>query len=192
MNLRVGDFSNDHASGLQPCGRRRAFGDSPRWPRRLALAADKAAQERAAQLQQLLDCRKQTDATQRLACFDQAAGVLDQAEAKGDVVVVDREQARKVRRQAFGFTLPSMSIFTRGEKPEDITSTESTIASARKLNTGKWEIVLADGARWVQVDLTDIPLDPKPGQPVKIKAAMAGSYLMTVNNQRAVKVHREQ
>ena len=157
-----------------------------------AMAAEAPPPARAAQLQQLLDCRKLTDPTQRLACFDQAAGVLDQAEAKGDVVVVDREQARKVRRQAFGFTLPSMSLFSRGEKPEEITSAEGTIASARKLNTGKWEIVLADGARWVQIDLTEIPLDPKPGQKVKIKSAIAGSYLMTVNNQREVRVHREQ
>jgi hypothetical protein len=156
------------------------------------LAAEAPPPARAAQLQQLLDCRKLTDPTQRLACFDTAAGVLDQAEAKGDVVVVDREQARKVRRQAFGFTLPSMSLFSRGEKPEEITSTDGVVASARKLPTGKWEITLEDGARWVQIDLTEIPLDPKPGQKVKIKAASMGSYLMTVNNQRAVKVHREQ
>ena len=157
-----------------------------------ALAAEAAPPARAAQLQQLLDCRKLTDPTQRLACFDQAAGVLDQAEAKGDVVVVDRETARKVRRQAFGFTLPSISLFTRGEKPEEITSADGVIASARKLLTGKWEVTLEDGARWVQVDLTEIPLDPKPGQKVKIKAAAMGSYLMSVNNQREVKVHREQ
>jgi hypothetical protein len=158
----------------------------------LGQAAEAPPPPRAAQLQQLLDCRKLTDSTQRLACFDQAAGALDQAEAKGDVVVVDREQARKVRRQAFGFTLPSMSIFSRGEKPEDITSAEGVIASARKLNTGKWEVVLEDGARWVQVDLAEIPLDPKPGQKVKIKSATVGSYLMTINNQRDVRVRREQ
>jgi hypothetical protein len=156
------------------------------------LAAEASPPARAAQLQQLLDCRKLTDATQRLACFDQAAGVLDQAEAKGDVVVVDREQARKVRRQAFGFTMPSMSLFSRGEKPEEITSADGVIASARKLNTGKWEVTLADGARWVQIDSTEIPLDPKPGQKVKIKTAAMGSYLMSVNNQRDVKMHREQ
>jgi hypothetical protein len=158
----------------------------------VARAAEAPAPARAVQLQQLLDCRKLTDPTQRLACFDQAAGVLDLAEAKGDVVVVDREQARKVRRQAFGFTMPSISLFTRGEKPEEITSAAGVIASARRLNTGKWEITLEDGARWVQVDLTEIPLTPKAGQKVKIKAATMGSFVMSVNNQREVKVHREQ
>ena len=55
---------------------------------------------RAAELQKLIDCRKIADNTQRLACFDAAAASFDQAEAKGDIVVVDREQARKVRRRS--------------------------------------------------------------------------------------------
>ena len=158
----------------------------------LLAAPARSAQERAKELQQLIDCRKLADGTQRLACFDQAAAALDQAEAKGDVVVVDREQARKVRRQAFGFTLPSISLFERGEKAEDIASADGKIASARKALSGKWEVKLEDGGTWIQVDLTDIPIDPKPGQTVKIKRASMGSYMMTIGNQRAVKVRREE
>jgi len=148
------------------------------------------APDRAKELQQLMECRKLTDAAQRLACYDQAAAVLDQAEAKGDIVVVNREQARKVRRQAFGFTLPSISLFERGEKAEDIASTVDKIARVRRLPTGRWEIKLESGATWVQIDATEIPIDPKPGQPVKINRASLGSYMMQVGNQRAVKVHR--
>ena len=158
----------------------------------LAAAPAPSDQERAKELQQLIDCKKIADPTQRLACYDQAAGALDQAEAKGDIVVVNREQARKVRRQAFGFTMPSISLFERGEKPEDVSSTEGKIASARKTLGGKWEIKLEDGAAWIQIDLTEIPIDPKPGQTVKIKRASMGSYMMEVGNQRAVKVHREE
>ena len=147
-------------------------------------------QQRAKVLQTLIDCKKIAAPTQRLACYDQAAGVLDQAEAKGDIVVVDREQARKVRRQAFGFTMPSMSLFSRGEKPEEIATTEAKIASARRLPTGHWEVKLEDGATWVQIDSSEIPIDPKAGQAVKIRKASLGSYMMTVGNQREVKVHR--
>ena len=149
-------------------------------------------QERAKELQQLLDCKKIGDPTQRLACYDQAAGVLDQAEAKGDIVVVNREQARKVRRQAFGFSLPSMSLFTRGEKPEEIDAADGVIASAHKTLAGKWVMKLQDGAVWAQIDLTEIPIDPKAGDKVRIKKASLGSYMMTIGNQRAVKVHREE
>lgn len=158
----------------------------------LAAAPVVLDQQRAKELQALTDCRKVTDPTQRLACYDQAAGALDQAEAKGDIVVVDREQARKVRRQAFGFSLPSMSMFSRGEKPEEVSSADGVIASARKAVTGKWVIKLEDGAVWTQIDLTEIPIDPKAGEKVKIRSASMGSYLMSVGNQRAVKVRREQ
>ena len=156
----------------------------------LAAAPAASDQERAKELQQLIDCRKLTDGAQRLACYDQTAAVLDQAEAKGDIVVVNREQARKVRRQAFGFTLPSMSLFARGEKPEEIAAAAGKIASARRLPTGRWEVKLEDGATWVQIDASEIPLDPKSGQAVKISRASLGSYMMTVGNQREVKVHR--
>lgn len=155
-----------------------------------AAPAPATQQARAQQLQELLDCRKLADGPARLACFDKAASALDQAEAKGDIVVVDREQAQKVRKQAFGFTLPSLSLFDRGVKPEDISSTESKIASAHRNKAGKWVIVLEDGATWVQVDLEELPLDPKPGQPVKIRKASLGSYLFSVGNQRAFKAHR--
>ena len=38
---------------------------------------------RAAVVQALADCRKLTEDTARLACYDKAAGDLDQAESKG-------------------------------------------------------------------------------------------------------------
>jgi len=53
---------------------------------------------RAVILQRLLDCRKEADDAARLACYDAQVAAVDQAEAKGDIVVVDREQARTVRR----------------------------------------------------------------------------------------------
>jgi hypothetical protein len=155
------------------------------------LAAPAATpQQRAQELQQLINCRKLTDSAARLDCYDKAAAALDQAESKGDIVVVNREQARKVRRQAFGFTLPSISLFERGEKAEDIASTDGRVSSARRLSTGRWEIKLEDGATWVQIDASEIPIDPKPGQSVKIRKAALGSYMMAVGNQREVKVRR--
>jgi hypothetical protein len=156
----------------------------------IAAPAPPLPQDRAKELQQLIDCRKLADNTTRLACYDQAAASLDQAEAKGDIVVVNREQARKVRRQAFGFSLPSISLFERGEKPEEVAQAEDKIVSVRKLPIGKWEFKLESGATWVQVDLTELPLDPKPGQSVKIHKASMGSYAMTIGNQRSIKVHR--
>src|SRR5687768_1383863 len=61
----------------------------------------------------LADCRRLAEDAPRLACYDAAAARLAAAEQQGDVVVVDREQARAARRQAFGFNMPTLNIFDR-------------------------------------------------------------------------------
>jgi hypothetical protein len=151
-----------------------------------------AAGTRAQVIQRLTDCRKLTDSTSRLACYDEAAAGLEQAEAKGDIVVVDREQARKVRRQAFGFTLPSLAMFEKGEKQEDIESATGAVASARQSGSRRWVIKLEDGAVWTQVDATELFADPKAGDPVRIKKASLGSYMMVIGKNGAIRVHREE
>src|SRR5713101_2264957 len=55
-----------------------------------ALAAEPPT--RAPVVQTVLDCRKLEDGVQRLACYDKAVDTMAQAEAKGDLVTVDREQ----------------------------------------------------------------------------------------------------
>lgn len=157
-----------------------------------ATAAPAKAPSRAAVLQGLLDCRGKTDKAERLACYDAAASAMDQAEAKGDIVVVDREQARAVRKQAFGFTLPSLTLFERGEKPEEIDHVTAAIASARTTADGKWVLRLEDGAVWRQIDGDPLHRDPKAGMKVEIRSASMGSYLLSVDGQRAFRAHRDQ
>jgi hypothetical protein len=157
----------------------------------LAAASPSKAEGRAQALQHLIDCRKLTDNVARLACFDEAAATMDQAEAKGDIVVVDREQARKVRRQAFGFALPSLSLFERGEKPEEINNMEGKIVAARQNNAGKWVIRLEDGATWVQIDTNEVPNAPKAGDTATIRRASMGSYMLSLGRHTAFRAHRE-
>jgi hypothetical protein len=160
----------------------------------LAAAAPSAtaqkAEGRAELVQKLADCRKIADNTARLACYDSTAAAFDQAEAKGDIVVVDREQARKVRRQAFGFSLPSLSLFEKGETQEEIENVAAKIASVRQDATGKWILKLEDGAVWAQVDANELFKTPKPGMPVKIRRASMGSFLVSVDGTRAFRARR--
>jgi hypothetical protein len=124
-----------------------------------------------------VDCRKLTDNAARLACYDQAAAALDQAEAKGDVVVVDREQARKVRKQAFGFTLPSISIFAKGESQEEVDN--STAWSPRPARRRRPLGDQAGGRRGLEPGRRRGAVQvPKPGMKVKIRKAALGSYMM--------------
>jgi hypothetical protein len=159
-----------------------------------ALAAPALAQPRpegrAAIVQKLVDCRKTADDAARLACYDRAAEALDQAEARGDIVVVDREQARKVRRQAFGLSLPSLSLFDRGESDEELNTVTGAVRAARQDATGRWTVTLDSGATWTQVDTSPLRRTPKPGMTVKIRKAALGSFMMNIGDQHAVRAKR--
>ncbi len=155
-----------------------------------ALAA-KPAPTTAPAVQAVVDCRKVEDSAQRLACYDSATDALTKAEATGDLVTLDREQRRAVRRQAFGFTLPTLAMFDVGEKSEQPDRIDETLASAHQDAQGKWTFVMQDGAVWRQIDDEFLSRNPHPGSAIVISRAMIGSYMLSVDKQPGVRAHRD-
>lgn len=147
---------------------------------------------RAGALQALAACRAQTDPMARLACFDAAVARLDEAEQKGDIVVVDRRQAQEVRRQAFGFTLPSMALFERAEGGEKLDRVESVVTEARRGPDGKWVLKLENGAVWRQTDAEGPARTPRAGMKAVVRAASLGSFLVSVDGQAGFRAKREE
>lgn len=157
-----------------------------------ALAKDPKPESRAAAFKAVTDCRTVTDPNARLACYDEAVGKLDQAESSGQLVVLDREAAKEVKRQAFGFSIPSISLFSKGEKEEEVDRLADTLKSARERADHKWVFELQSGGVWRQIDSAQFVNDPKSGDSVEVKRAALGSYMLKVNGkQPAVKVHRD-
>ena len=151
-----------------------------------------ALQGRADVLKALSACRTISDAAARLDCFDKASAALDQAEASGDVVIVDRAQARAARRQAFGFNLSALSVFDRALAKDEVNSLTTTAESAYQNADGKWIIVLEDGARWRQID--DEVLNRRAARrlEIKIRHASLGSFVMNIDGQPYIRVHRDE
>ena len=161
-------------------------------------AAEPAKPRRAADLQAVLDCRAETDRDKRLACYDDAAAKLDEAASTGKVVVVDRAQARQVRREVFGLKLPSLDLFSQvgGDKSgnggaEQIDRIEDTVTRAWRQPNGKWAVELSDGAVWRQIDDEPVDHDPHAGSKAMIRKASLGSYFLKLDGQRAIRVDRE-
>jgi hypothetical protein len=154
-------------------------------------AGPAAAQDarRATVLQTVIDCRAVADTAARLACYDAAVAGLDQAEAKGDVVVMDREQTRQARREAFGFSMPSFAMFERGNT-EAMDRAAFKVVRATEGNDGTWTIETDAGAIWRQTDQERLSRRPKPGTSVEIRSAAMGGYFMNVDGQRAIRVTR--
>ena len=157
------------------------------------VTAQPKARARAVTVQKLLDCRDLSDSTARLACYDTAAAALDVAETKGEIVVVEKEQMKAVRKQAFGFSLPSLSLFDRGDKgeaAEPLDRITATLTGAYRTGSGKWVMELEGGAVWVQTDTEALPRGAKNGSIVEIRQASMGSFFVNVDKQRAIRATR--
>jgi hypothetical protein len=174
-----------------------------RFPALAFLAAAMAAQaapqppaslkdRRAGALEALSACRAVTDPAVRLACYDSAAGRLDEAEKTGEIVVVDRKQAGEVRRQAFGFALPSLALFDKAEGTEKLDRVESVLTAARRGADGKWILQLENGAVWRQTDPEGPARTPRLGMTVTVRSASMGSYLVSVDGQAGFRAKREE
>ncbi|MBO9379415.1 hypothetical protein GG804_21815 [Sphingomonas histidinilytica] len=162
----------------------------------LAVTAPASAEkthERPELFRNLLNCRAITDNAARLACYDQSASALEQAEAKKDLVVVDRKEIRETRKSLFGFTLPKIGLFGGGDKEEGddkdaITELQSSVQAARMIGGGNWSLSLVDGGTWETMSaLNDAP---RSGDKVRIKKASLGSYLGQVGINRGVRFRR--
>ena len=155
-----------------------------------ALAKEKPA---ASPLVTAIDrCRQIPDPTQRLACYDAAAGALVQATNSGAVAVVDENEVKKVRHSLFGFSLPKVPFFsgdtTANEAQDKI---DSTITKVTALSNGYYQLVIADNnAVWVTTDDSISFYPPKPGQKIEIVRGALGNYFLRINGQVGVRGKR--
>jgi hypothetical protein len=157
-----------------------------------AAAAADAPGQQAAAFKAVEACRSIKEDAQRLACFDAAVGQLSTAQAKGDVVIVDKEQVRQARREAFGFNLPSLNLFGKTGAPqeeEEISTVTFQVKSADE-SGGRWTIVMADGSIWRQTEQTVGYMKVKAGSKAEVKKGLLGAYFMNIDNYRAIKIER--
>jgi hypothetical protein len=162
-----------------------------------ALAAPLTAQakdkepDRAPAFQAVLNCRAITDNAARRACYDAAAGKMSEAEKQGEIVVIDRAQASAAHREAFGLHVPSLSFVTRALKPDEVNKVDGVVDSFRADINGRYTFVLQDGQIWRQIS-GDLYHAPKHGSKVSIRHGSLDSFLMNVDGQPSIKVHRDQ
>ena len=129
---------------------------------------------------------------ERLACYDKAAQSVTKAQETGDVIIIDKTSARAARRQAFGLTLPTLSILDRGADKAETETLQAVIATARMDAEGRLVMTLEDGAVWRQIDDQSLGKPPRPGATVEIRKAAMGSYMMKIGSQPAMRVRRSE
>lgn len=148
------------------------------------------ATNRAPVVQSVLACRAVADGAARLACYDKAVADMGDAEAKGDLVTIDREQRRAARRQAFGLSLPSLAFLDRGEKAEEVDNMTAAVTGVSRTPDGKWVITVEGGAVWRQIDENELSNNPHAGSTARIRKGALGSFFMNIDREQAIRVHR--
>jgi len=159
-----------------------------------APALARQAEATAAVVKELLACRQVGSDAERLACYDKAVGALDQAQRSGAVVVVDREQIKEAKKDAFGFNLPSFGkLFDRnGEKTEQVNEIELVVDHATRNAGGKWVITMEGGQVWRQIDTNELYKAPQKGAKAVVKRGAIGSFSMKIDGDLSFKVHRDE
>lgn len=158
----------------------------------VALARDKAKKDASPEIfRALVDCRKLTDATARLACYDKGVTALEQAAIKHDVVIADREMIREAQRAQFGYTMPSLRIFG-GADSEAVRDLDTKVKSVRSLGLSLIRFSVEEGSVWEQTESRTLGKDPKPGTRVIIKAHAFGRYTASFEGQPSITVRRVQ
>ncbi|WP_088310422.1 hypothetical protein [Novosphingobium sp. B 225] len=157
-----------------------------------ALAKDKDKDENLAPppvFQAVIECKDLTDPAQRLACYDRTVGAMASARETKDLVVADRATMREARKGLFGLALPKIKLFGGGDS-EDVVAIDGTIESTYAARDGNFVFVLADGARWKQID--GRPAYAKKGDPIHIEKASLGSFFAKIGRGQNARVIRIQ
>lgn len=163
----------------------------------VAQTGQNSANTAASPLEPIYACAAKTDPTERLACFDSAVATIRAKEAKSEIVTFDKQRVEKVRREAFGFSLPSLPklgfpAFGGGAKAdskdqsvasaavaEDIEEQSFTVVSTRE-SAGRVILTLENGQVWRLTDAGELNAPKRPPFNVKIRTAAMGSFILTV------------
>jgi hypothetical protein len=103
-----------------------------------------------------------------------------------------------VKREAFGFTLPHLSLFGRRDKggpaagddrDAELDHVTLAVVGASRGGDGRWIIRLEGDQVWRQTDSEQMS-PPRPGARAEIRKAMLGSFFMSVDGRRSIRVER--
>ena len=154
-----------------------------------AWAKDKPGNATPQIFRELVDCKRLSEPTARLSCYDKGVSALEQAAIKHDVVIADREMIREARRAQFGYTMPSLRIFG-GTDEDAFKEIQSKVRSVRELGLAMIRFTIEEGSVWDQIESRTLSMDPKAGTKVVIKAHALGRYTATFDGLPSIVVRR--
>ncbi len=141
------------------------------------------AQATSSAIDPVYACAEIKENAARLACYDQSVAALKAKQARKEIVVVDEAEVKRIKKEAFGFNIPSLPKLSlpglnKGEKRESLSA---TVKSVRK-SGGKYYFTLGNGQVWREVGQNQLRRLPKGTLTATIKPKALGSYMLRLNN----------
>lgn len=156
-----------------------------------AAAKDKEPAVCPVQIQELYACRDIADLGGAAGSLDREVGELATADSTCDISFADRAT---VKRPAAGYSasLPNLGALFGSDEEAKRTDhrIDSTIKAVSMDKSGKYRITLEDDALWADRRHGGVR-QPQPGQKIKIKAVVMGSYFASVEGARSFRMRRE-
>ncbi len=149
-------------------------------------------------LTQLYKCKQIVDDAARLTCYDAGVGRVEKAQKTGELVAIDREAAKEIKRESFGFNIPSLpkiSFPSFGDDDDDKSAlTVLQIKRSKKKARGDYIFYTENDQVWEQVDGLGLRRVPRGADnELHVRKAAMGSFLARVNGQGAsIRVRRIQ
>ena len=133
-------------------------------------------------LNALYKCAKIKAPETRLACYDKEVGRIKTAEDKKELVAIDAKAARKIKKEAFGFHIPSLPKLGL-PKIGGNTKTEALTAKVKSVRRSgrKYIITLENGQVWQETG-GRLNYIPKGDLTATIKPKSMGSFVISLNN----------
>lgn len=146
----------------------------------------------------LYACAQITAPSERLACYDSAVGAIKAKEATQEIVTFDAPKVREMRREAFGFNLPSLpklalpKLSRDNSKEEDLE--RQTMQLERLGRSGGFStFVMTNGQVWANLENTEVVLPGKLPLNVSIRSASFNSFILSIEGRnRGYSVRRIQ
>lgn len=149
---------------------------------------------------QMVACKDIAAAAERLACYDRQVAAFDAATKTREIVIADREEVQRARRGLFGFAAPVGRLLgfggdggseaASGPDREEIDKITTKVARVGRASGGGWKLTFEEAGTWEQIDTRSWVMAPRAGQSAEIERGALGSFFVSVDGQRGIKMRR--
>lgn len=145
--------------------------------------------------QAIYACAELANDTERLACYDETVGRFQAAEVAGDVTTISKSEVEEIKKDSFGFALPSIPRIVMpkfGDNDENVIDTiRLAVSNVERLRYDNLRVTLENGQIWEQTDGKRVQFSKRVGvETAEISRAALGSFKMKLDDGVSFRVKR--